>query len=100
MEGLKRYKVALLLVGVLVAFSPLFAWAAAKVGYAEPLENAAEKIGAEGGALLPGPGLLPDYGIPGINEYLGTFISGVVGTIVTLGLALLISKLLRKERNR
>lgn len=70
---------------VLVLLSPLFAWAAGAVGYAEPLENAAEATGASAHAESLHAGLLPDYTVPGANQYLGTFVAGLVGTAVTLG---------------
>lgn len=94
-KELRKYKLALLVIGVLIVLSPLFAWAAGKVGYMEPLEHAAEKQEAHGNSLFSG--LFPDYTVPGLNIYLGTLIAGIVGVLVTLGFSLLMVKLLRSE---
>ena len=78
----------LAIIGALVAATPVFAWAASQVGYAEPLDVAAEMTGASAAALSLNPGLLPDYTVPGLDPYVGTFISALVGTVLCLGLAL------------
>ncbi|MBO4247285.1 PDGLE domain-containing protein [Halomicrobium sp. IBSBa] len=85
---------SLLAIGALVAASPLFAWAAGRVGYAEPLENAAERTGAMAHEVTYNPGLLPDYTIPGVDPLVGTFVSAVVGTALTLVVATAIARLL------
>jgi len=51
----------------MVLLAPAFAWAASQVGYAEPLENAAETTGATDAAETLNPGLMPDYGVPGLR---------------------------------
>lgn len=73
---------------VLVVLAPVFGWAAGAVGYAEPLENAAEETGAAGAAGSINPALLPDYSVPGLGAPLGTLVSAVVGTALTLAVAL------------
>lgn len=78
----------LAVVFLLVVLAPAFAWASGAVGYAEPLENAAEATGATDHAETINPGLLPDYGVPGVNSLVGTFVAGVVGAALTLGLTL------------
>lgn len=80
-------------IGVMIILSPLFAYAAEMVGYSEPLENAAEKLGAEENQEYTG--ILPDYSVPGLDPLSGTLISGIVGTLITLGVALAIGKGLR-----
>lgn len=77
----------------MILLSPLFAYAAELVVYSEPLENAAEKLGAEEDQDYLG--ILPDYSVPGLDPHSGTLISGVIGTIVTLALALAIGKVFR-----
>ena len=79
---------------VLVLLSPAFAWAAGAVGYAEPLENVAHETGAVGHERTINPGLLPDYSLPGAGPYLGTLVSGLVGTAATLLVALGIGRAL------
>lgn len=81
-------------VGVLVVLTPLFAWAAGRVGYAEPLENAAEATGATAHAVTYNPGLLPDYTVPGLDPLAGTLLSGVVGAALTLLVATAMARLL------
>ncbi|ELZ94284.1 hypothetical protein C440_11703 [Haloferax mucosum ATCC BAA-1512] len=80
--------------GALVVAAPVFAWAAAQVGYAEPLDVAAEMTGASASALSLHAGLFPDYTVPGLDPYVGTFVSALVGTLLCLGVALRIGSAL------
>jgi hypothetical protein len=70
---------------LLLVLSPIFAYAAEIVGYSEPLENVAEMLGVEENQEYEG--LLPDYSVPGLDMFSGTFISGVVGSLIVLGMA-------------
>ena len=81
---------------VLVVLAPVFGLAAGAVGYAEPLENAAEATGAADDADTITPGLLPDYSVPGLSSPLGTLISAAVGTGLTLGVAIGAGRLLEQ----
>jgi cobalt/nickel transport protein len=81
---------------VLVVLAPVFAWAAGAVGYAEPLEHAAEATGAADAATSIAPALLPDYSVPGLGGSLGTLLSAVVGTALTLGVAVGAGRLLEQ----
>ncbi|MCR8454137.1 MAG: PDGLE domain-containing protein, partial [Crenarchaeota archaeon] len=91
-------KRSLIILLVLIVATPLFAYAAEIVGYSEPLENLAEEFGAEENPLYHG--LFPDYTIPGVDPYIGTIISAVVGTLVTIILIVLILKaMLRGKTN-
>jgi len=81
-------------VAAMVALSPLFAWAAGQVGYAEPLENAAEHTGATAHEVTYNAGLLPDYTVPSLDPFVGTLVSGVVGTALTLVVVLAMARLL------
>ena len=87
---------ALLGLVVLVVLAPVFAWASGLVGYAEPLENAAEKTGASDAVDSITPGLFPDYSVPGLGSPLGTLVSAVVGTALTLAVALGTGRLLER----
>ena len=87
---------ALLGLVVLVVLAPVFAWASGVVGYAEPLENAAEKTAASDAADSITPGLFPDYSVPGLGSPLGTLVSAVVGTALTLTVALGTGRLLER----
>ncbi len=87
---------ALLVLLVLVVLAPVFGWASGAVGYAEPLENAAEETGATDAASSFVPGLFPDYTVPGLGSSLGTLVSAVVGTALTLVVALGAGRLLEQ----
>lgn len=88
------FRTGLAILLVMVVLAPVFGWAAGQVGYAEPLENAAEETGATDDADLRNPGLLPDYGVPGLGSAPGTLVSALVGTALTLVLATGIGRLL------
>ena len=79
-----------LALAVMIILSPVFAYLAEKVNYSEPLENVAHKIGVAERTLYKG--LFPDYTVPGINPYIGTLISAIVGVAVLLGLYYLINR--------
>jgi cobalt/nickel transport protein len=84
-------------VAILVALAllaPVFGWAAGQVGYAEPLEDAAEATGATDDAEPVEVAPLPGYSVPGLGTATGTFISAVVGTGLTLVVAVGIGRLL------
>lgn len=87
-EGVSPGKSAFVVIAIMVALSPLFAYAAELVDYSEPLENAAELIGLEEYSIYSG--LMPDYSIPGIDPYVGTLITGAIGTVIVAGFAFLI----------
>ncbi|QGN07458.1 nickel transporter [Halorhabdus sp. CBA1104] len=71
-------------VGGLVVLSPAFAWGATQVNYTEPLEHAAETTDATAHAVTTLPGLLPDYGLAGVDPYVGTLVSGFLGAALVL----------------
>lgn len=87
---------ALLGLLLLVLLTPVFGWASGAVGYAEPLENAAETTGASDDATTLNPGLFPEYSVPGLGSPLGTLASAVVGTALTLGAAYGAGRLLER----
>lgn len=87
-----RGRAALVLLA-LVVLAPVFGWAAGQVGYAEPLENAAEETGATDDAESVHAGVLPDYSVPGLGAVSGTFLSAVVGTGLTLVVATALGRL-------
>jgi len=84
----------LLAVAAMIVASPAFTWAAGQVGYAEPLENAAEHTGAVAHEVTYNAGLLPDYTVPGIDPLLGTLVSAAVGTALTLLVVTAMARLL------
>jgi cobalt/nickel transport protein len=87
-------------VAVLVALAllaPVFGWAAGQVGYAEPLENAAEATGAVEEAEPVEPAPFPDYGVPGLGSAPGTLVSAFVGIGLTLLVAFGIGRVLGSD---
>jgi len=83
---------------VLVLLAPVFAWAAGAVGYAEPLEHAAAATGAGDDAVSIAPALLPDYSVPGAPAPVGTLVSALVGTALTLVVAVGAGRVLEGNR--
>jgi cobalt/nickel transport protein len=81
---------------VLVVLAPVFGWASGLVGYAEPLENAAEETGASDVADPVAPGLFPDYSVPGLDAPLGTLVSAAVGVALTLVATVGVGRLLER----
>jgi len=90
---------ALAILLALTLLAPVFGWAAGAVGYAEPLENAAEQTGAVDSAEAVSIALLADYSVAGLGSAAGTFVSAVVGTALTLVVALGIGRLLGTAPN-
>lgn len=88
-------KAAAAVILVMVALSPVAAWAAGVVNYAEPLENAAEATGAADAARTIYSGLLPGYTVPELNVYVGTLISGLVGVVIVFIIAVAIGRVLK-----
>ncbi len=87
---LSRYKRPLVLIAVLLAVSPVFGVVLAeKVGYHEPLDVAAEKLGLKEWKL-PEWSPFPDYTVPGLPDTVGYVLSGLVSValIIARGLAL------------
>ncbi|WP_456478103.1 PDGLE domain-containing protein [Geoglobus ahangari] len=71
----------------MILLSPVFAYLAELVHYAEPLENVAEEMGLHDTQTYTG--IFPDYTIPGLNDYLGTLISGAIGVAIFLSVAMM-----------
>jgi cobalt/nickel transport protein len=79
----------------LVLLTPAFGWASEQTGYAEPMDNAAELAGAASQAEPTALSLFSGYAIPGLGPHLGTLGAALVGTALTLALALGLAQLLR-----
>jgi len=92
-------KKALLTIIVLLIISPLFGVILAdKVGYHEPLDVAAEKLGLEDKTEENNWTPFLDYTIPGLPDTIGYIISGVIGVAVVLGLGYILQKALARRR--
>ena len=96
-EGLRRWRGVLIAIFLMILVSPFFAWGAEIVGYAEPLENAAEHLGAMEHEYAIISGLIPDYTIPGANPYTSAIAAGIVGCLIVLGLGLVVGKVLERR---
>ncbi len=93
-EELRKWRTVLIVIAAMILVSPFFAWAAEVVGYAEPLENAAEHLGAIEHEYAIISGIIPDYTIPGANPYASTIVAGIVGCLIVLCLGFVIGKAL------
>ncbi|WP_396613708.1 PDGLE domain-containing protein (plasmid) [Haloferax sp. S1W] len=82
--------------GSLVVLAPVFGWAASQTGYAEPMDNAAELAGAASQAVPTSVSLLPGYTLPGLGPHVGTFAAALLGTLLTLLLALAFGRTLAR----
>ena len=96
LESLKEWKGALIVIGILLLLTPIFALAADLVGYAEPLENVAEELGAMEHENPIISGILPDYTIPGANPYVSAIVAGIVGCVIVLVIGILVGKALAR----
>ncbi len=95
-EYFLRHKKAFTLIAVLIAISPVFGIVLAGiVGYHEPLDIAAEMLGLK--EITEEINWTPflDYTVPGLPDWLGYIVSGIIGSAVVLLLAFLVLKLLR-----
>jgi cobalt/nickel transport protein len=86
---------ALSVLVVLVVLAPVFEWASAAVGYAEPLENAAAATGAADAATASAS-LLAGYAVPGLPGGAGTFAAALLGTALTLAVGVGVGRLLER----
>uniref|UniRef100_A0A7J3X715 Cobalamin biosynthesis protein n=1 Tax=Thermofilum pendens TaxID=2269 RepID=A0A7J3X715_THEPE len=95
---LERHRRALLLTLALLVISPLFGvYLAELVGFHEPLDIAAEELGLE--EITEEINWTPflDYTVPGLPDWLGYVVSGLIGVGVVLALGLLLLKLLERK---
>lgn len=98
-ERLKDWKNAFIAISVMVVAAPVFAWAANLVEYVEPLEVAAEKVGALEHGYTWLEEIIPGYVIPGINPYLSTIPAGILGCLIVLAIGLAIGRFLQRKEN-
>ncbi len=95
----EKYKKAWIIIGVLLILSPLFGvYLADLVGYHEPLDIVAEKLGLEektGFYETP----FADYTVPNLPDWLGYIISGIIGVLFILAIGLLIRAYYRWKKS-
>ncbi|HID40576.1 MAG TPA: cobalamin biosynthesis protein [Pyrodictium sp.] len=93
---LGRYRGALLAVAVLLILSPVFGVVLAeKVGYHEPLDVAAEKLGLEEHPIVEWTPF-SDYTVPGLPDTIGYIVAGAIGVAVILGIGLVAARLTKQ----
>lgn len=85
---------ALAVVLVVALLAPVFGWAASAVGYAEPIDVAAEMTGAADEAADGSHGVLPGYTVPVLGSAAETLVSALIGVGLTLAVALGAGRLL------
>lgn len=96
MAGLGRYRGALLAAAVLLVISPVFGVVLAeKVGYHEPLDVAAEKLGLEEHPIAEWTPF-SDYTVPGLPDTIGYIVAGAIGVAVILGIGLVAARLAKQ----
>jgi len=86
-------KRAWLFILLLVAVSPVFGvFLADMLGYHEPLDVAAEKLGLRD--LTERTNWTPflDYRVPGLPEWLGYIASGIIGVAIVAALGYLVAR--------
>ncbi len=89
---LARYRTAIIAIVALILVSPLFGVVLADmVGYHEPLDVAAEKLGLKEVSIEWTP--FTDYTVPGLPDVIGYIVCGFLGVAVILAIGLLASKL-------
>lgn len=88
-------KTALIVVAAMIVLAPLFAYLAELVNYTEPLEVAAENLGLSENSIWSG--IFPDYTVPGLNEYIGAFITGAIGVVLILAIGVAFARANREE---
>ena len=88
-------KIAMLIL-VLIIVSPLFGVILAdKIGYHEPLDVAAEKLGITENNILGYHTPFEDYTFPSLNPVLGYIAAGILGVTVILAIGKLVSMMVR-----
>ncbi|MEZ0248832.1 MAG: PDGLE domain-containing protein [Thermoproteus sp.] len=89
----KRYLVLLL---ILLLISPIFGvWLANIVGYAEPLDHVAEALGLNESSIEWTP--FKDYTVPGLPDWVGYIIAGLMGIAVFIAATLLLERAAGKK---
>jgi cobalt/nickel transport protein len=71
--------------------------------FASPAPDGLEKVASDKGfiekVVEPAYKIFPDYTIPGLNKFLSNCVAGIMGTIVTFLLVILIGKAVSRRKN-
>ncbi|MGC9181277.1 PDGLE domain-containing protein [Thermogladius sp.] len=92
-------KKSVLLLVVLLLVSPVFGvYLASLVGYHEPLDIAGEKLNLTDISDEVNWTFLKDYTVPGLPEWLGYIVSGVLGVALIYSIGLLLRKVAERKK--
>ncbi|MCS7364534.1 MAG: cobalamin biosynthesis protein [archaeon GB-1867-035] len=87
-------RISIIVILALIVVSPIFGVILADmVGYHEPLDVAAERLGLEDVTDLFNWTPFIDYTVPGLPATIGYIISGLIGIAMIIGLVYVFSKL-------
>ncbi len=84
-------KRAIVTILVLVILTPIFSYLSELVEYSEPLENVAAMLNVEEKGIYSG--IIPDYRIGFLNEYISSIVSAVIGITLTYLMIYIILKI-------
>ncbi len=85
----------LLTIFILLALSPIFGVILAeKLGYHEPLDLVAEELGLSEFEFTWTP--LKDYVVPGLPDWLGYMVCGILGVLVIMFIGFIIKAMVRR----
>lgn len=85
---------SIILILALIIISPIFGVVLADmVGYHEPLDIVAEKLGLRDITDFFNWTPLIDYSVPGLPPAIGYIVSGLIGVVIIIGLTYVLSKL-------
>ncbi|MCE4619284.1 MAG: cobalamin biosynthesis protein [Desulfurococcales archaeon] len=88
----------ILLIVLLIIVSPVFGIILAdKVGYHEPLDIAAEKLGLSEESSIEYHTPFEDYSFPGLDPITGYILSGFLGVVIILGIGRILRSLVKSS---
>ena len=90
---MKRFIIVILAVSILVA--GFVSWFAST--HLDGLERVAENKGFIEKAKEPSHKLFPDYTIPGINTFWSNVLAGIIGTLASFCLVMLLGKFINRK---
>ncbi len=93
---MKRFLIIILVVSLVIA--GFVSWFASSKP--DGLERVAEDQGFIEKAEDTSYEIFPDYKVPGVNKFLSKGLAGVIGTLATFGLILLLGKIIYRKKGQ
>ena len=93
---MKHFVIIILLVSLIIA--GFVSWFASSKP--DGLERVAEDQGFIEKAEDTSYEIFPDYKVPGVNKFLSKGLAGVIGTLATFGLILLLGKIIYRKKGQ